>query len=216
MARHLDPHPSYTPTLPDTEIDSNDGQDTEIDSNSQCECISISSDEGSASNTNTEEVWKQRSARFREMSAYIKTLGCICVNLSSVDAIEDFAKQVQHATSEIDKILAAGYVAAFKIGITYVPVARMTNPQHGYLVALYHRMVILSIHDDANFIAELEIQVIKAYRRHDRRGQCIRIDGHCLCANRNPGGGIILPWCCTAFFVCGSEAQPSPTFELIQ
>ena len=88
-------------------------------------------------------------------------------------------------------MLATGCVEKFKIGITFQPARRWTNPRYGYQVLGYTTMVICYASESSDVIAEMEEGLIALYRVFDRSGQYVqkdRRDGDVRCANRAPGG----------------------------
>lgn len=113
------------------------------------------------------------------------------VDLSSADSLES---QTQYCNGFIANRLQAGYVHGFKVGITFQPYNRWCGARmHGaYLKLNYKHLYILSIHEDASFTMSLEVQVLKHWRRFDRRSFLLKENdqplGHPLCLNRNPGG----------------------------
>ena len=94
-------------------------------------------------------------------------------------------------TQVIREMLATGFVEKFKIGITFQPARRWTNPKYGYQVLGYTTMVICYASESSDVIAEMEEGLIALYRVFDRSGQYVqkdRRDGDVRCANRAPGG----------------------------
>ena len=99
--------------------------------------------------------------------------------------------ETESETQVIREMLATGCVEKFKIGITFQPARRWTNPKYGYQVLGYTTMVICYASESSDVIAEMEEGLIALYRVFDRSGQYVqkdRRDGDVRCANRAPGG----------------------------
>ena len=99
--------------------------------------------------------------------------------------------ETESETQVIREMLATGFVEKFKIGITFQPARRWTNPKYGYQVLGYTTMVICYASESSDVIAEMEEGLIALYRVFDRSGQYVqkdRRDGDVRCANRAPGG----------------------------
>ena len=158
-------------SISDTEIEA---APTSLDSSSDDEAICIS------------EV--RRCNRFRLICDELRLDRSITFELSSEAFADMFDSQITHARRVIDRLLDEGYVRSFKVGITHLPKDRYYSSRYGYQRSGYSKMVLLAVHDDSDFIKNMEIDLLLIYRRLDRRGFLVNINGHPLCANRAPGG----------------------------
>ena len=98
-----------------------------------------------------------------------------------------FYDQLDHAIDIIEERLSLGYIAAFKIGITFIPLHRYTNDEYGYCHEGFEEFIVIGCSSSSRVIAQLEIELISQYRRHDRSGNYVG-GGHPLCINRAGGG----------------------------
>ena len=95
---------------------------------------------------------------------------------------------VAWAMSQVDDVLAQGYVRRFYIGITSRIAWRWSDASDGHRSKGYQRMFVLAISGDSKDIVQAEIMAIQRYRRYGRGGMLYSPDGHPLCQNRHPGG----------------------------
>ena len=160
-------------SISDTEIEA---APTSLDSSSDDEAICIS------------EV--RRCNRFRLICDELRLDRSITFELSSEAFADMFDTQIVHARYAIDRLLEEGYIQRFKVGLTYLPKDRYYSSRYGYQDRGYSRMVFLAVHDDSDFIRDMEIGLLTVYRRLDRRGFLVNVNGHHLCANRAPGGRV--------------------------
>ena len=79
-------------------------------------------------------------------------------------------------------------VAAFKIGITYMPMHRWANERYGYSYLGFSSIVFLYVSESSDHIADLERALIDMYRYTDRSGQLVGRPGNRRCLNHAPGG----------------------------
>ena len=186
--------PSCAPTVVDSD---SDVTATVFESSDVDTVISISDDEP----VETVDVfWSRRASRFPAIWVATKKDTAIVWELSMPKFADDPLEQHSHSQCVIKAHLQRGYVRGFKIGLTMDPIYRFRNQAFGYCTQGYHTMVILSVHDDAQRIADLETSLLQVFRRYDRQGRCVNPDGHPLCRNRAPGGenafGGIAPFFC--------------------
>ena len=186
-----------------TVLDSDsDGASTILENSDADTLIIISDDEpDEASNLETVDVfWSRRASRFPAIWKASQKDTAIVWELSRPQFADDQLEQHSHSQRVIRAYLQQGYIRNFKIGLTTDPVRRFRNREFGYCTLGYHTMVILSVHDDAQRIADLETSLLQVFRRYDRQGRCVNPDGHPLCRNRAPGGenafGGIAPFFC--------------------
>ncbi len=95
---------------------------------------------------------------------------------------------VAWASSQVEMILARGFVKRFYFGITSRVAWRWTDASAGHRSKGWQQMMLLAVSGDSGVIVQSEIDLIARYRRHDRNGRFINAGGHMLCTNRNPGG----------------------------
>ena len=186
--------PSCAPTVVDSD---SDVTATVFESSDVDTVIIISDDEP----VETVDVfWSRRASRFPAIWVATKKDTAIVWELSMPKFADDPLEQHSHSQCVIKAHLQRGYVRGFKIGLTMDPIYRFRNQAFGYCTQGYHTMVILSVHDDAQRIADLETSLLQVFRRYDRRGYCVNPAGHRLCRNRAPGGenafGGIAPFFC--------------------
>ena len=134
------------------------------------------------------DFWRRRVHRSCVVFDGLELEPRITTNFGPTHAALDFDGQLEHAKYAIMQILDQGYIKKFEIGITFLPNIRFDNPTHGYSGLGYHSMQLLCCHEDPDFIAGIEIKLLETFRRLDRRGYLVNPNGHCLCANRAPGG----------------------------
>jgi len=153
------------------------------------EDIMIISDDDNNVRPNDDAIlyWIHNSYRFLDIFSAVSADQRILFELAPLSMMDSAADQITHSRNVIDKVLNRGFVSCFKIGITFLPVQRFRGPSWAYNRLGYHRMYLLCVHADSNFITEMEISLLKLYRRHGRQG-LINPGGHVLCANRNAGG----------------------------
>ena len=134
------------------------------------------------------EHWQTRCDRFSLIYEELKLNHNIIFKFSSAAFADMRAAQMVHAQYVIDALLKEGYIQSFKIGLTHLPKDRFYSVRYGYQRSGYNKMVLLAVHDNCDFIKDMEIKLLAVYRRHDRHGILVNFKGHPLCANRAPGG----------------------------
>lgn len=164
-------------------------QDTIKDVNDVDEAvISISSDDDvTIADVDTLTHWSNCSERFRVIKRQVATDNRIEWNLPPLTIANNSEATIAHCRQIIDNVLSHGYISCFKVGISYLPYDRFVSAPFSYTRSGYDRMILICIHDDASFVAEMEKSLLRVYRRSGRHG-CVNSSGHPLCANVNPGG----------------------------
>jgi hypothetical protein len=76
----------------------------------------------------------------------------------------------------------------FKIGITGDPYHRWQVADYAYKREGFQTMTVIGVATSTKAIADMERQVISAFRRFGRDGVLVNPDGNALCLNRAPGG----------------------------
>ena len=146
------------------------------------------------------DYWSARVPRFRNIWAEASSDLSIVFDLSPTRIADDIAAQYTHSKQVVQRCLDGGYIAQFSIGVTHLPVYRFRNPHWGYAKRRYKSLVLLSVHDDAERIANLEINLLKVFRKFNSRDELVNPQGHALCRNRAPGGenayGGVAPFFC--------------------
>ena len=147
------------------------------------------------------QFWICRVARFGRVREETKDDSRIYWRLlDNVDSVDIFNDQLVFGKTVVDDRLSRGYVGRFKIGITFQPFQRWCRAPGNYAALGYDEFTILAVHDNADFIKDLETWLLKTYRRYDCRGFLVPGGGHHLCSNRQPGGESgdhgIAPFCC--------------------
>lgn len=135
------------------------------------------------------KYWGGRTGRFTEIWRAVNSDSTFSSMLSHHFILaDDLEHQIHHATTIINDRLAYGYINTFKVGITYKPVERFHDTNYGYSTDGFHAMILLVVSDMPDFIISIERELIRRYRKFDRRGQLINASGHALCSNRAEGG----------------------------
>ena len=189
----------YPPTLLEPE-------DTESfpgsDDASSMSVVEISSDDSVQVSQHLDIVsyWSKRIPRFELVWKESLPDMAIVWDLAPAQFADNVAEQHKHSEHAIQRYLDQGYIQQFKVGVTCQPVFRFRNPQFGYQFLRYSELVVLSVHDDAQRIADLEISLLRVYRKFNRRDYLVNPNGHPLCGNRAPGGenafGGFAPYVC--------------------
>ena len=139
--------------------------------------------------------WAGRITRFASVMRASNACSIVLWDLPAFSLADDSNAQYSHCKGVIDCLLTRGYIAGFKIGITYLPFDR----GEAYKLEGYKELRVMAVHDDADRIKDLERRLVAAFRRYGPGGQFVS-DGHCLCRNRNPGGESgdhgLAPFCC--------------------
>ena len=140
--------------------------------------------------------WAGRITRFTAVKRASSACRIAVWELPEFSLAEDSNAQYSHCKGVIDGLLTRGFIAGFKIGITYLPFERA----EAYKLQGYKEFRVMAVHDDADRIKTLERRLIDAFRRYGPGGRLFSLYGHCLCHNRNPGGESgdhgLAPFCC--------------------
>lgn len=147
------------------------------------------------------EVWTKRVPRlslvYQDTCSEHRIRWKLNDNLDSIDILKD---QVAYGSEFVRNRLLLQYVSGFKIGITHLPKLRWSQPSWGYSALGYTELWIMCVHADADFIINLERELLSKFRRIDTRDQLINSKGHPLCLNRHRGGESgshgVAPFCC--------------------
>ena len=159
--------------------------------------VSSSSDAGvvAAEPSSLQGGWAGRITRYSAVVRASTACSIVVWDLPAFSLADDSNAQYSHCKGVIDCLLTRGYIAGFKIGITYLPFDR----GEAYKLEGYKELRVMAVHDDADRIKYLERRLVAAFRRYGPGGQFVS-DGHCLCRNRNPGGESgdhgLAPFCC--------------------
>ena len=207
-------------SISDTEIE--DDPPTMLDSSSASEfvsnadeVISISdAEDGQPHARGGVEYWQSRCNRFRLIWDELRLDPSFTFELSSESIADNFDAQIVHARNVIHGLLEEGYIQRFKVGLTHLPKDRYYSSRYGYQRSGYSKMVLLAVHDDSDFIKNMEIDLLLIYRRLDRRGFLVNINGHPLCANRAPGGEGADHGIAPFFLYVAFMTNPRSTFRL--
>ena len=97
------------------------------------------------------------------------------------------AEDIFHGHHIIKDMLNNG-ASKIKIGITYQPVIRWSNPRYGYQHLAYTGMKLIYVFESSDKVAAMEKALIGIYRWKDRDGKIVGKPGDRRCANRAPGG----------------------------
>ena len=189
---------TLSPSCASTVVDSDSDVTATVFESSDVDTVIIISDDEPVETVDV--FWSRRASRFPAIWVASQADTAIVWELSRPQFADDQLEQHSHSQRVIRAYLQQGYIRHFKIGLTTDPVRRFRNRKFGYCTLGYHTMVILSVHDDAQRIADLETSLLQVFRRYDRQEICVNLDGHPLCENRAPGGenafGGIAPFFC--------------------
>ena len=173
-AAEMESDSSSAPRVAATEIDSDSSSAPRV-----IDLISSSDESESAGALDPIAFWRARIDRFSrvldETNADSRTAWLLPAPGHDQHA---------HAVACVRENLALGYVQGFKIGITHIPQTRFGRLDY----QTFTSFTILSVNDDSQKIADLEISVLAVFRRYDVRGFLVNPAGHALCENRQPGG----------------------------
>ena len=167
---------------------------TIADSDTECEATEVDSDSPHGSDDELVPVlpavpadygnlrfWRGLTNMEQHIMATANTR--ISWQLPTPDAAED----IFHGHHIIKDMLNNG-ASKIKIGITYQPVIRWSNPRYGYQHLAYTGMKLIYVFESSDKVAAMEKALIGIYRWKDRDGKIVGKPGDRRCANRAPGG----------------------------
>ena len=174
-------HLAYAPTI--------------ADSDTECEATEIDSDSPHGSDVELVPVlpavpadygnlrfWRGLTNMEQHMAS-VSLNHAISWQLPEPEAAED----IFHGHHIIKDMLNNG-ASKIKIGITYQPVIRWSNPRYGYQHLAYTGMKLIYVFESSDKVAAMEKALIGIYRWKDRDGKIVGKPGDRRCANRAPGG----------------------------